>query len=111
MDNKEVTLRVLESAIAKCAQTVLDGAMTVQEYEDATGRTGDELKKQIEDAARTEFDNSVEAIKAQMLAAAQAALDKLTKAGVNESIIEEIVGKVSVEDGSVISVDWSKVTK
>ena len=112
MGNKDMTLQVLESAIAKCGQAVLDGTMSVQEYEEATGRSGDELKAQIEEAARSEFNRSVEAVRDQMLAATKAVYDKLTRAGMDDTIIKDILGvKVKVADGSVTAPDWSKVTK
>lgn len=111
MGNKDMTLQVLESAIAKCGQAVLDGTMSVQEYEAATGRSGEELKAQIEEAARSEYSRSVEAVKDQMQAAAQAVYDKLTKAGMDDATIKDILGaKVKVADGSVTAPDWSKVT-
>lgn len=111
MGNKDMILQVMESAIAKCGQAVLDGTMSVQEYEVATGRSGDELKEQIEEAARSEFDRSVEAVKNQMLAATQAVYDKLTKAGIEEDTIKDILGaKVKAADGAVTAPDWSKVT-
>lgn len=111
MGSKDMTLQVLESAIAKCGQAVLDGTMTVQEYEAATGRSGEEMKKQIEEAARSEFGRSVEAVRDQMKAAAQAVYDKLTKAGLEEETIRDILGtKLKVADGAVTAPDWSKVT-
>ena len=113
MGNKEMTLQVLESAIAKCGQAVLDGTMSIQEYEAATGRSGDDLKKQIEDAARSEFNRSVEAVRDQMLAATQAVYDRMTKAGLEDATIKDILGKVKVDEetGSVAAPDWTKVTK
>lgn len=111
MGNKDMTLQVLESAIAKCGQAVLDGTMSVREYEEATGRSGDELKTQIETAARSEFGRAVEAIKGQMLAATQAVFDRLKKAGLEEAMIKDILGQVETEDDAVTAPDWSKVTQ
>lgn len=110
MGNKDMTLQVLESAIAKCGQAVLDGTMSVQEYEEATGRSGDELKAQIETAARSEFDRSVEAIKDQMLAVTQAVFVRMRRAGLGEATIKDILGQVETEDDTVAAPDWSKVT-
>ena len=108
---KDTILQVLESSILKCGQAVLDGNLTVQEYEKATGRSGDDLKKQIENTARQEFKHSVEAIRAQALAATQAVYDKLIAAGMEQTVIEDILGDLTVEDGAVTAPDWSKVTQ
>lgn len=109
MGNKDMTLQVLESAIAKCGQAVLDGSMSVREYEEATGRSGDELKKQIEASARSEFDRAAEAVKGQMLAAVQAVHDRLTAAGIEPEVITAILGELVVEDGAVTAPDWTRV--
>lgn len=110
MDNsKESILRVLEAAKAKCAQAVLDGIMTVQEYEAVTGSSGDKLRQQVTQAVSLEYSMACSALQRQATEATQKAFAQLVAAGLDDISIATIIGKPEQSDGEILFPDWERI--
>lgn len=99
MDTKETVLRILEAAKAKCAQAVLDGSMTVKEYEEATGKDGADLRTQIMSSVQNDLGMACSAIREQLDASTQKAIDRLAAAGLEKEEAEALVLDISAKAG------------
>lgn len=109
--DKESVLRVLEAAKARCAAAVLEGKLTVAEYEDATGLSGDSLREQVILEVCTEAKAVGAALKTHGKDALQRMEERLEAAGVEPEERNRLAEELAEEDDGVIAYAWRERQK
>ncbi len=108
-ETKESVLRVLEAAKARCAQAVLNGQMSIEEYARHTGMRGDGLREQIIREAGADFHLACKVLRAKGAELTDKTYAKLAAAGIDSETIRHILGQPELAEGSVREADWQKI--
>ncbi len=101
---RAAALRVLEMGKDKCAQAVLEGCMTATEYEQLTGRSGEDVLARVEGTVRQRIADAVGKAAAELEKVMTEAHATLAGVGLSTARIEEILKSAPVTLGGMNSV-------
>lgn len=102
---------MLEGTKAKCGEAVLKGELTVNDYEELTGISGDNLRAQLKAGIRMEYRARCGAIREMTLEHTREEYQKLVDAGMaDEETVKTIFGAITLDEaGTVLEPDWAVV--